>query len=626
MFCASSAILHRTSGPTGRRLFHAALTKLLPIKDVALESLPFGEKEALWLDMPRVDRLVEAGSVVGVLETKELKELFNVITPVSGRLTYYANDGSGDGDSNDYVSIGQTMISVDTDASDAALIQKHLDENNDQLMPGFIDSLLARDDGTDRHHDIALFLRDHYLETHGKKALEILKRVKERVDDDKSKVALVHMDVGVLQQMQGNFEAAKAHLQFAVNLQQQLISDTTSASAAIEENLMKSLFLLSGVNHDLKDIAGARSNLEHVLQLELKLLGDDHVAIADTHYNLAALHYQEGRVRTAISHYHTAIPIYEKKYGLEHVDTANAYQMMATCHQQLGNLEGAYKYCNAALKIRQKVQGERHIVTASVHLLSGQILTELYADLDQVEGHYNSAISIHSEHFGSDHPSVSDVLANFGSVYYQYQQFDKAIEQYAHCLRIREAASVDNVDIAAVYNSLGLAWYRKGELDRALDLHEKAYTLLGNAKKDAQSQLAIAIAGKGNIYKDQGQFTEALKQYERAHDVLVRTLGLHHPDVASSFNNMGQMHVSMGNLENAVGCYQTAVNIFEIALGEKHPHVAACHFNIGLTFREQGKLVEAKQEMEKAHAVWRETLGPQHPQTQSAAQFATELS
>jgi tetratricopeptide (TPR) repeat protein len=606
-------------------LFHAAAIYLLPIKDVTLESLPLGEKEAMWVEQPHVDRLVEAGSVVGILETKELKEMVDVITPVSGRLTY-ASEG-GVGYNANYISVGQTIISVDTDASDAALIQKHLDENNDQLKPGFIDSLLERDQNTDRHHDIALFLRDHFLETHGKKALEILKSVKERVDDDKSKVALVHMDVGVLQQLQGNFEAAKNHLQFAVNLQQQLVSDRASASLDIEENLMKSLFLLSGVKHDLRDISGARSDLEHVLQLELKLLGDDHVAVADTHYNLAALHYEEGRVRTAISHYKTAIPIYEMKYGLEHVDTANAYQMLATSSQQLGDLEGAYKFANAALKIRQKVQGEKNVVTASAHLLMGQVLTELAAELDLVEEQYSGAVLIFSEHFGRDHKSVSDALANFGAVYYQYKQFDKAIEQYDHCLRIRQNINADPVDIASIYNSLGLAWYQKGELARSLDLHEIAYTLMGNAKGDAKSQLAIAMSGIGNVHKQQGQPKDALKLYERAHDVLVRTLGLHHPDVASSFNNMGQVHALLGEHEKAMGCYTTASNIFEISLGDnKHPHIAACHFNIGLALQEQGKWAEAKEEMEKAHAVWRETLGLQHPQTLSAGQLVAQLS
>lgn len=616
-------LLHRVARSSHRQSYHSLPACFFPIKDVALEALPLGETEASWLDHPDIGSLVTSGSVVGVLETKSAKETMDVVTPVSGKLIYAHEDE----DSN-YAAIGDTLISIDTDASDAVLIQNHLDENNDKLLPGFIESLLERDDNPDRHHDVAVFLRDHFLESHGKQALEILKNVKNRFDGDKSKVAAIHTDVGVLHQRLGNFEAAQTHMQFAVDLQQQLVSDKSTVTPEIEENLMKSLFLLAGIKHDLKDVAGARADLNEVLQLELKLLGDDHVAVADTHYNLAALHYEEGQLQPAIAHYKSAIKIYELKYGLEHVDTANAYQMLAVASQQVGDLKAAYENALAALKIRHVVQGEEHIDTASVHLFLGQVMTEFGAELTEIEEHYKAALSITTECFGREHQLVSNAAANFGSVYYQYQDFDKAIEQFQDCLDIRESIEADAGEIASIYNSLGLAWYQKGELGRALDLHEQAYRILSELqqKGGSESELATAMAGKGNVLKQRHDFNEALKEYERAHDILVRTMGLKHPDVGSSWNNIGQIHAAQGNFDVALANYGTAKEIFEMTLGDKHPHVAACRFNIGLVYKEQGKVQEARQQLEQAHELWTETLGAQNPQTKAVERMLATLT
>lgn len=604
------------------RAFHSIPISLFPIKDVALEALPLGETEASWLTHPDIGQLVASGSVVGVLETRSAKEPVDVITPVSGKLIYAHED-----DDENYATFGDTIISVDTDASDAALIQKHLNENNDTLQPGFVESLIERDDNPDRHHDIATFLRDRFLESHGKQAMDILKNVKDRYVNNKSKVAVIHTDVGLLHERLQNYEAARTHMQFAVDLQQQLVGDKSTLTPEVEENLMKSLFLLAGIKHDMNDIAGARTDLDHVLQLEVKILGDDHVAVADTHYNLAALFYEENRIASAITHYKAAIKIYEMKYGLEHVDTANAYQMLAVASQQVGDLKTAYDKSLAALKIRQMVQGERHMDTSSVHMLLGQIMTEFNAELVEIEEHYKAALSITTEQLGRDHKAVSDVAANLGSVYYQYQEFDKAIELYQQCLDVRKAIQANPSDLASIYNSLGLAWYQKRDLDKALDLHDLAFQILNDAKHNtAETELATAMAGKGNVLKQQHRLDDALQEYERAHEILMRTFGLKHPDVGSSWNNIGQIHAAKGDFDAALANYGTAMEIFEMTLGDKHPHVAACRFNIGLIYKEQGKEEEARQQLVQARDLWYERLGPHHTQTKGAERMIATLS
>jgi tetratricopeptide (TPR) repeat protein len=75
-------------------------------------------------------------------------------------------------------------------------------------------------------------------------------------------------------------------------------------------------------------------------------------------------------------------------------------------------------------------------------------------------------------------------------------------------------------DYAWTYSNRGLAYYRKGDHDRAISDYAKALELDPNC--------AAAYHGRGDIYRDKGKVDLAIKDYKRyielaqaqdAHDV-----------------------------------------------------------------------------------------------------------
>jgi tetratricopeptide (TPR) repeat protein len=151
----------------------------------------------------------------------------------------------------------------------------------------------------------------------------------------------------------------------------------------------------------------------------------------------------------------------------------------------------------------------------------------------------------------------------------ELQENDKTIE-YATAVAIH---ALTNDDRGFAYNTLGLAYYNKGEYDKALEYYEK--------------DLAISI----------------------------KTLGAEHPAVATSYNNIGGAYNAKGEYDKAIVYYEKALAIQLKKLGAEHPDVATSYGNIAKAYYNKGDKEKAMAYLLKAKAIYLKKLGAEHPQT-----------
>ena len=71
------------------------------------------------------------------------------------------------------------------------------------------------------------------------------------------------------------------------------------------------------VHSQLDDLKQAKDCNERTLDVCLKVLGSEHVYVADTYKNLGAVYNYLGLIQEAIECYDHALAIYVKNFGLE---------------------------------------------------------------------------------------------------------------------------------------------------------------------------------------------------------------------------------------------------------------------------------------------------------------------
>jgi tetratricopeptide (TPR) repeat protein len=119
------------------------------------------------------------------------------------------------------------------------------------------------------------------------------------------------------------------------------------------------------------------------------------------------------------------------------------------------------------------------------------------------------------------------------------------------------------------YNNLGLAIFKRGQLDEATTLFQKSLEINPD-NADAHINLGIAFAQKGRM-------SEALAQFQRAVEIA--------PYSAKAFNDLGITLFQMGQADEAILDYQKALGI--------DPDDIAAHLNLGRALLQKGRTDEA---------------------------------
>jgi tetratricopeptide (TPR) repeat protein len=100
-------------------------------------------------------------------------------------------------------------------------------------------------------------------------------------------------------------------------------------------------------------------------------------------------------------------------------------------------------------------------------------------------------------------------------------------------------------DRAVAYHNRGLAYYRKGELDRAIADYAEAIAL--------NPKYVKAYTGRGNAYKNKGEYDRAIIDYTKA-------IALD-PNYVPAYGNRGLAYQKKGDKEQAIADYRKALEI-----------------------------------------------------------------
>jgi len=202
-----------------------------------------------------------------------------------------------------------------------------------------------------------------------------------------------------------------------------------------------------------------------------------------------------------------------------------------------------------------------------------------------------------------------------GVVHYNAGRYEEAASEleaaFADRLRVHGALSVE---VAATHTNLGNVARARGQLDAALEHHEKALEIDTALLGKLHPNVGRHLHNIGGVLRLQNEPEEATRSYEQALSIKEGALGAKHHEVALTHNSLGLVHVDLGRLAEAERHYLVAIELFGAA---KHAEEALARNNLGLLLAKRGRHAAALRELEQALLGYERSYGGEHERTRA---------
>ena len=133
----------------------------------------------------------------------------------------------------------------------------------------------------------------------------------------------------------------------------------------------------------------------------------------------------------------------------------------------------------------------------------------------------------------------------WGDLYMVRKQYDNAIESYAHVIKVRQASHKSPVEIASLWNKMGICYQQKMDFDHAREAYKKAIRL--------DRTFAQAWNNLGSTYYLERKPKKSIKFYRHAIKI--------NPEAASYHLNLGTAYFERKKYELATREYRTAIQL-----------------------------------------------------------------
>jgi eukaryotic-like serine/threonine-protein kinase len=311
----------------------------------------------------------------------------------------------------------------------------------------------------------------------------------------------------------GDFPAAEAPLQEALHLAQATRGATSVDSgralwvlgmlrsqqgqlAQAKDLYMRSLRILeatrapqTSVSSVLSDLAEvytreqqwelAKQTDERALDIDRRVLGDDHPRIATRLHNLAVIAQYMGDLRQAETLYREAIRRNEQIYGERHPVTAAFKGSYGLLLQREGRLAEAEPLLRSALEVRLSLYGPNHFLVGYSRV-SLAILLHDKGDLAGAESEFRQALAVYDKALPADHQYRASALMHFARLLVDRGKANEALNLSAESMKIWAATSSPSSPLLAqarAIHAYALLHLNKSH-DAAAELDESLPVLL----------------------------------------------------------------------------------------------------------------------------------------------------
>ncbi len=228
----------------------------------------------------------------------------------------------------------------------------------------------------------------------------------------------------------------------------------------------------------------ARALLERSLEIERRMLGDDHPRVANGVDHMGVLYASEARYSDALPYLIEASAAFREFYGDEHPKTIVVDENLAGLYMELGRVDEAVSAMKRIVAMKERAYGPEHpLVGGSLHNLA-----VVYHKNDQVEpalAAAERALKIIQSAHGPDHARAATLLSVIGEIMMVAERDAEAVEKYREAIEIYERTLGDSIELARVLDMLAAARLQRGEPEQALEVLNRLTAMRAYSKLSA---------------------------------------------------------------------------------------------------------------------------------------------
>lgn len=321
-------------------------------------------------------------------------------------------------------------------------------------------------------------------------------------------------------------------------------------------------------------------------------LGPNDLIVALALNSLGINHARRKLFEQAVELCSEALRVRKDKLGTNHLDTCDAFYNIATILDEWGKEEEAMIYFTDALEAYRLTLGDNHLEVANCFKCIG-ILHLKHGEVDLATRAFVEALRIYQLDEAVN-IGVADVLFNLGKIYTKLEQYEKALETLAQCLKIRKSEhKEEQLDIALTCLHIGIVYAAKDLPNEAKKFFERARSIYDDEGRNDTIEGAQVMVNLAKILSVEESYDKALLLFHKATEIFRRDIGEDTDEVAEVLVNIGIIHNKRVDYDEALKFLTSGLKIRTQQLGRDDMKVANTLFEIGQVMEDWGDSDEA---------------------------------
>ena len=222
--------------------------------------------------------------------------------------------------------------------------------------------------------------------------------------------------------------------------------------------------------------------------------------------NMGMVYYLKGKYEETLNYWNQSLQVFEK--AEDNVGIANMLSNIGAVYFNQGADAKALEYNLKSLQLAEKINDTLRMISALSNV--GSIY---YNKKDPLALNYLLKVLPLVENIGNTDAYVV-TTGNIGEIYYDNNNDQKALEYYQRSIK----AADDKLSAAFAVNGIGKVYLKEGQLDKALQSHQKALSIA--RKFDDKLQEVRSLRGIAAVYMKKGIVATAIDYLQQAHVVV----------------------------------------------------------------------------------------------------------
>ena len=233
--------------------------------------------------------------------------------------------------------------------------------------------------------------------------------------------------LGMLRYQQGQYSQAKDLFIRSLNILQQSSAPPTDVSVVLDD--------LATIYTREQQWALAKQTYERALDIDRRILGDDHPRVAQRLENLATVAQNMGELKQAEALYLDALRREEHAYGDKHFETTVFKSNYGLLLQREGRLAEAEPLLRSVLDMRLSLLGPDHYMVGYSRVSLAMLLHDK-GDLAGADSQFRQALAIYDKSLPDNHQYRASLLTHFARLLVDRGKIDEALAKSNEAIRI----------------------------------------------------------------------------------------------------------------------------------------------------------------------------------------------